>query len=69
MSYLRVRFWWFARRWSEKTVMAIAWRLPRKLVMWCAIRLMAHATQGPYSNTEVGSLSAVEALQRWDRSR
>ena len=43
----------------------IAWKLPRNIVMWAAIRLMAHATQGPYSKTEVPSLGIMEALSRW----
>ena len=47
---------------------AIAWCLPRRLVMWCAVRLMAHATQGPWGNQEVPALLAMDALQRWDDS-
>jgi hypothetical protein len=50
----------------EKITMAIAWRLPRSLVYWCAIRLGAHATQGPYSNQEVLALNFVDALKRWE---
>jgi hypothetical protein len=44
----------------------LAWRLPRRLVMWCAIRLIAHATQGRYGDTVVPELTAMDALQRWD---
>ena len=43
----------------------IAWKLPRNIVMWAAIRLIAHATQGPYSKTDATSLEAMEALSRW----
>ena len=43
----------------------VAWKLPRRIVMWAAIRLIAHATQGPYSKTDVTSLEAMEALSRW----
>jgi len=46
--------------------MSIAWCLPRKLVMWCAIRLMAHATTGQNSNQIVPELTVIDALQRWD---
>ena len=49
----------------EKIAQAIAWRLPRRLVYWCAVRLMAHATQGQYSSQVVPELSAMDALQRW----
>ena len=52
---MRDRFW----RW-------IAWRLPRRLTMWAAIRVAAHATQGKWSNQEVPALSAMDALKRWD---
>lgn len=50
---------------KEKAIMWVVWKLPRSIVYWCAIRLMAHATQGNYGNTEVPALPAMEALQRW----
>ena len=50
---------------TEKIWMWLAWRLPKELVKWAAIRLMAHATQGPYSNQVVPELSAMDALKRW----
>jgi len=40
--------------------------LPRKLVYWCAVRVGAHATQGPYSNQEVPALTFMDALKRWE---
>ncbi len=43
-----------------------AWKLPERIVYWAAIRLIAHATQGKYSNTVVGELAAMDALGRWD---
>ena len=46
----------------------LAWRLPRKLVYWCAVRVGAHATQGDYSDTVVPELLVMEALERWDKS-
>lgn len=49
----------------EKLLMAVAWRLPRRLVYWAAIRLMAHATTGQYSDQETNALTALEALERW----
>lgn len=51
---------------SEKIAQFIAWHLPRKVIYWCAIRLMANATQGQYEKQEVPSLLAMEALQRWE---
>jgi hypothetical protein len=49
----------------EKLLIWIAWRMPRKLVYWCSIRLMANATSGIYGNTIVCDLKAMEALNRW----
>lgn len=43
----------------------LAWLLPRDLVMWCAVRLMAHGTGGPYGNTDPSDLNVLEALKRW----
>jgi hypothetical protein len=43
----------------------LAWRLPRPLVYWAAIRLIAHATQGAHRTQVVPDLAAMDALQRW----
>ena len=45
----------------------IANRMPRWLVYFCSIRMIAHATQGKWSTTNVPKLSAVDALGRWER--
>ena len=50
----------------ERFALWLAWKLPRCLVMWCAIRLMAHATTGEHSDTVVPELSAMDALKRWE---
>jgi hypothetical protein len=50
----------------EKLLMTIAWSMPKKLVMWCAVRLMAHATVGQYSKQIVPELTAIDALKRWN---
>lgn len=50
----------------EKLLIFIAWRLPKQLVMWCAVRVGAHATQGPYSNQIVPDLPFMDALKRWN---
>lgn len=50
---------------KEKILMAIAWHLPKSLVMWCSVRLMAHATQGEWSHQVAPELTALEALNRW----
>ncbi len=53
------------RRW-EKLMMTLAWKLPKVLVKCASLRLMAHATQGEYSDTEVPELDVLTALGRWD---
>ena len=51
----------------EKITMFIVWRLPKPIVYWSAIRLGAHATQGPYSNQVVPDLLFMDALKRWEK--
>lgn len=50
----------------EKMLFKIAWLLPKKLVYFCAIRLMSNATVGKYSNQEVPELTVIDALKRWE---
>jgi hypothetical protein len=50
---------------KDKILMWIAWKLPRRLVMWCACRVIANATTGIYANQVVPELKAMDALQRW----
>ena len=58
--------WHFRPSKREMVWQWVAWRLPRKLVMWAAVRLIAYATQGRYSGQVVPELTAMDALQRWD---
>jgi hypothetical protein len=44
----------------------VANMLPRNLVYWSAIRLIAHATMGRWSGEKVTEVTAVAALSRWD---
>ena len=53
----------------EKLTIWLAWKLPRTLVYWCAIRLMAHATQGKHSGQPVPELTGIEALRRWQNTK
>lgn len=57
---------WRIRRWAEATMIGFVWRLPRRLVYWCAIRVAANATTGPYSSQIVPDLTAMDALKRWE---
>jgi hypothetical protein len=68
VSELAIRWYliqcWF-RRLPERVAMAIAWRLPRYITKWAFCRVVAHATTGPYGNTEVPALTCADALDRW----
>jgi hypothetical protein len=39
--------------------------MPRSVVYWCSVRLMAHATVGEFSSQVVPELTALDALKRW----
>lgn len=41
--------------------------LPKRVVHWCAIRVIAHATTGKYGNQIVCKLTAMDALDRWGK--
>ena len=51
---------------KDKVWMWIAWHLPKELVKWCAIRLMAHATTGQYGQVNTTKTTIIESLQRWE---
>lgn len=57
---------YYAGKFRERMLIKIVWKLPRKLVMWSAIRVVAHATTGKYSRQIVPKLTAMDALNRWD---
>jgi len=61
MIWLRWK-WYEFKEWAWRR---LAWAMPKKLVYWASIRLMAHATQGEYSNQIVPDLTAMDALKRW----
>ena len=46
----------------------LAFRLPTYLVYWCAMRVMAKATSGPYSDQEVPALTFIEGMSRWENT-
>ena len=49
----------------DKFYFWLAWKLPRGLVMWCAVRLGANATTGKYEKQIVPELTFMDALKRW----
>lgn len=52
---------------KEKILIWIVWHLPRTIVYWCSIRLMAYATTGKYETQAVNELTLINALQRWEK--
>lgn len=64
-----IRYWQvreFLNRRVEKFWMFVAWRMPKTLVMWCAVRVGAHATQGEYGDQVVPELKFMDGLKRWE---
>lgn len=60
----------FSYRWEKSRIIEklwtwLAWKLPKPLVLWATIRLMASATTGEYSATVVPEFTCVDALKRW----
>lgn len=54
------------QRLLERLEMKLAWLLPRRIAMWAAVRVAAHATTGKYANQVVPELTAMDALKRWE---
>lgn len=63
---MREFIYWYIRRPLQKLPYKIAWIMPRWLVFYCAIRVIAHATTGKYGNQVVPDLTAMDALKRWE---
>ena len=66
MMWWRFKYW--RRTWGEKFYLWFVWKLPRNLVMWCAVRVGAYATTGEYGHTIVPELSFMDALKRWEKA-
>lgn len=64
----QVQFWmWQADffRWRHDGVWRwLAWKMPRKLVYWCGIRL---AAQPPFFNRNPDSIGIMETLTEWEK--
>lgn len=67
----KLRYIWIDRNYLlhrkiEHMLISVVWKLPRKVVMWSAIRVIASATTGEYSNQVVSELTSMDALERWN---
>lgn len=54
------------RKYKQKAAAAIAWRLPKSVAYWAAIRVGANATTGKYATQVVPELTFMDAIRRWD---
>jgi hypothetical protein len=58
---------WFGRRLTRDAMWRwLAWHLPRPLVLWCMVRVAAHASMGQYGNTSPDQLTYDLMHQRWE---
>ena len=55
MGVISVNFWYW-----------VVQRLPKRLVYFCALWVMAKATTGEYSNTSVVELTGLDAIKRYE---
>ncbi len=47
--------------------MNIAYKLPKRLVYWCFVRVVTYATVGKYSDQIVPDLTIKQAADRWEK--
>ena len=57
------------RELKEKWWTWIVWLLPRNLIYWSAIRLMAHASTGAWGDEHPDDISIMKALARWEKGQ
>lgn len=51
--------------WKERMAIAVAWSLPRKVVLWAVVRAFAHATTGKWGHCHPAEVSYKEVHDRW----
>lgn len=52
---------------TENVMLFLAGLMPKRLIYWCSIKLIAYSTTGKYGNTIVPELTAMEALNRYGK--
>ena len=55
---------WYKQK-LENFIMWVAWKLPRHLAYWAAVRVSAEASQGGYAHDLVPEITMMDALDRW----
>ena len=51
---------------KDVIAMSVARHLPKRIIYWAALRVIANATTGKWSKQEAPSLTCVEAMARWE---
>jgi hypothetical protein len=64
-TWLRFEAEFLKGRLPDKMAMWVAWALPKRVVMWSYIRVVAHATTGPHGMTHPDEVTYSMALKRW----
>jgi hypothetical protein len=64
---MREFIYWYVRSPLQKLPYKIARAMPRWLAYHCALRVIAHATTGKHGSQVVHDLTAMDALERWER--
>ncbi len=67
-TYLFYKNLYSSRQAIEKFWFSLAWKLPKKLVYYCGVRMGAHATTGQYGSDNVDEVTMIETLKRWART-
>ena len=65
---MKLQWLMFKHRWQERGSAVcrwLAWRAPRPLVEWCAIRMMAFATVQVWPEKTPHEVSVTDALCAW----
>lgn len=70
----RMQILWLDRHYEiykrrEFLVRWVAWHLPHELVMWCYMRVAAHATGMNYPNSNACDVGMMDAIGRWDTTK
>jgi len=53
--------------WKDKLSRWIARKLPRRVVYFATLRLIAYATTGKYAQMGISGLYAIVAVDRWNK--
>ena len=67
IGWYRYEFLYQVDKWRNKLLMKIVWALPRNIIYWAFIRVVANATQNQrFAKTEVSAIPAMDMLGIWD---